>query len=344
MRGLACILLVFYHVVGSDSQEGLQLAGDHPLRIFNFLLQDVRMPMFSFVSGFVFDAVSGTKSELWNNIYKKIRRLMFPYLSTSLVIWFLKEAINQNYLELYQIFYIPYVHLWYLPATLILMTAHLIATYVLKIGQVRTAAILMIATTALYVLMHDAAPTLFAIDGALYLGPYFFTGYIVSHAGRHSATRPHAQGLAAFAVPVLFVALVALHYPIKTGIDAAEDEAVRLLRVLFGLTVCGCFLMWRRDIPALTRLGAHSYPIFLYHIVFTSATRMALHRLAPGMSEFVIIWPCLMLGLLGPLACEWLLLKTPLTALVFLGIARKSPPDEPVPDDDRVAPARSMSG
>jgi uncharacterized membrane protein len=43
LRGIACILLVAYHVIGDTSESGLRLPADHALSFLNGLLADVRM-------------------------------------------------------------------------------------------------------------------------------------------------------------------------------------------------------------------------------------------------------------------------------------------------------------
>ena len=54
LRGLACLLLVGFHVVGVDSAAGLRFADDSLPRLATSLLIHVRMPLFTFLSGFVY--------------------------------------------------------------------------------------------------------------------------------------------------------------------------------------------------------------------------------------------------------------------------------------------------
>jgi peptidoglycan/LPS O-acetylase OafA/YrhL len=53
LRGLACILLVAYHVIGVTPESGLRLH-DGILKNANELLAYIRMPLFTFLSGFVY--------------------------------------------------------------------------------------------------------------------------------------------------------------------------------------------------------------------------------------------------------------------------------------------------
>ena len=54
LRGLACLLLVSYHVIGGDRETGLRLPDEHIAARINDFLALVRMPLFSFLSGMVY--------------------------------------------------------------------------------------------------------------------------------------------------------------------------------------------------------------------------------------------------------------------------------------------------
>ena len=54
LRAMACIALVSFHVIGNSATAGLELPDTHPLHMLNAMLVDMRMPLFSFLSGLVF--------------------------------------------------------------------------------------------------------------------------------------------------------------------------------------------------------------------------------------------------------------------------------------------------
>src|SRR6185503_21212738 len=54
LRGLACVLLVAFHVVGSEPSTGLHAGEGSAYRQFAYLFQHIRMPLFTFLSGFVY--------------------------------------------------------------------------------------------------------------------------------------------------------------------------------------------------------------------------------------------------------------------------------------------------
>ena len=53
LRGLAIVLMVMGHVIGSKSNGGLQVSDDSWYRYFYLTLSPLRMPLFTVISGYV---------------------------------------------------------------------------------------------------------------------------------------------------------------------------------------------------------------------------------------------------------------------------------------------------
>src|SRR3569833_1800989 len=54
LRGLACMLLVAYHVIGSHTASGLQISKETTKQKNTNQNMHLRMPLFTFLSGFVY--------------------------------------------------------------------------------------------------------------------------------------------------------------------------------------------------------------------------------------------------------------------------------------------------
>lgn len=79
LRGLACVMLVLYQMVGADPGRGLQLDGG-PLRVLSDALAAVRMPLFALLAG----AVYGLRPRSGiNALFDKAHRLLLPVLTAS---------------------------------------------------------------------------------------------------------------------------------------------------------------------------------------------------------------------------------------------------------------------
>jgi fucose 4-O-acetylase-like acetyltransferase len=86
IRGLACVLLVAYHVVGSEPSNGLLLA-DGPYRLAADLLAYIRMPLFTFLSGYVY-AWRPFNGYIHSFLRGKVRRLLIPMVVVGSVFVF----------------------------------------------------------------------------------------------------------------------------------------------------------------------------------------------------------------------------------------------------------------
>jgi fucose 4-O-acetylase-like acetyltransferase len=96
MRGIAMLLLVSDHVIGSDPKAGLELDYPHPLRLYADTLIHVRMPLFAFIAGYVFGLKPLTADRYAEFMQGKFRRLFIPgSISPCHVFWFVALVHRQ---------------------------------------------------------------------------------------------------------------------------------------------------------------------------------------------------------------------------------------------------------
>lgn len=327
MRGVACILLVFFHTVGSYSSNGLRLNDDDALRVFNNLLQDLRMPLFSFISGFVFLVVVDSFGDVLRACAKKARRLYIPMVTASVILFFLKDLTNGNGQPFQDLFFKSYEHLWYLQATLVMMFLQIFLVWLTRADGYIVAGFLWIVGSVAYVLFYDKLTDVMSINGACYLSPYFFAGYVTSEKYRAWAVvpAPAADNKRNWlSLAVAGVVLLVVQYPLKTDLFSFPEEAYRLIRIVMGLAVCSTFLVFRATSRWLTWLGSKSYPIYLYHTIFAAAVRQALLFVVPDLSAYYLVLPILLAGLTGPVFVEWLAMRWSLSALLVLGVHKRT--------------------
>jgi surface polysaccharide O-acyltransferase-like enzyme len=114
LRGLACIFLVAYHVVGLNPESGLKLH-DGILKNVNELLAYVRMPLFTFLSGYVY-AWRPYKGNWKTFMNGKIRRLLVPMLFVGTVFAFFQAitpGTNSSITDWRILHLIPVAHFWF---------------------------------------------------------------------------------------------------------------------------------------------------------------------------------------------------------------------------------------
>jgi uncharacterized membrane protein len=118
LRGAACILLVAYHTIGDDPAHGLRVADDSVWRMMTDLFVHLRMPLFSFISGYVLMPVPTGTDTLGPALLKKLRRLGLPLVTVSILFWIATRLIGpQDGIPFTNVFWLPYKHFWFLQAT-----------------------------------------------------------------------------------------------------------------------------------------------------------------------------------------------------------------------------------
>jgi fucose 4-O-acetylase-like acetyltransferase len=288
LRGVACIALVVFHTIGPDKMSGLRVADDHGLRLLSDLLSYLRMPLFAFLSGYVY-AFRPVERGLPEFIAAKARRLLVPMLAVGTLFAILQShtpGTNFSRYEWHLLHIKPVAHYWFLESLFLIFV---LVAFMERWNWLRSKSAFIPAWLAFAALFCiDPLPIYFGMQGAVYLLPFVLTG-IASR--RFAEELP--DGRIIWIAAALFCAL---------ALDAASRNAglpERNSAVALGLGVSGCVLLLRTRIQAewLARLGRYSFSIFLFHSVFSAASRILLSRL----SDFAT-WQLLIAGTLSGLA------------------------------------------
>ncbi len=335
LRGLACIALVTFHVVGNDPRGGMRLPEGHPLVFLMNMLADFRMPLFSFISGFVFWPVVASLPELWRRVRGKARRLLLPMVFVGSLFWATQAGMGIAVPDYPMIFIEPFAHFWFLPATFLLMTAFYLGTWLAGGRHVPVAIGLGLAGAALWTFTAGWSPNLFSSYSAMFLAPFFMAGHLCAHwppmVGRLDRLAAHARLVPA--AILLGLALLALEVWLTSGGVGQGTPARKAISFAAGMTGCLALFILRPGSRLLGLVGAYSYGIFLFHVFFTAGARIGLGLLWPGAPDVVVLVFGLCAGLIGPILVTEAVLRVPAAALLLLGIAprRRRAPLAPQP-------------
>ena len=85
LRGLACLLLVGFHVIGYSTTSGMAVPDDSGWRLFANLFTPLRMPLFAFLSGFVYAYRPVQPGQEGRFARKKLVRLWLPLLTVTTI-------------------------------------------------------------------------------------------------------------------------------------------------------------------------------------------------------------------------------------------------------------------
>lgn len=324
LRALACLALVSFHVVGYTPQSGLGLPYDHQLHRINAVLVDLRMPLFSFISGYVFVVLlpQGSGFWAWDRIIAKARRLLLPMITVATVFWLMRAAMGVAQQDLWTIYVLPYAHFWYLQATMLIMISFIGLVWLTGGRGSQAAMILMIAGFAAWLYMPRAGLDIFAAKQAVRLSGFFAAGYLVAQAGPwvQRVLRKGAQrrlGALMLMLALLCGALTA------QGIWVPDGTARVCLAILVGLGGSIALCLIQPYHVLLASLGRYSYAIYLFHIFFTAGTRDVAGHFVPDLPVALIWTLSVLAGLIGPIYVQRILLRHWACALFGLGLRRK---------------------
>ena len=312
-RGIFCILLVLYHVVVFHVPEGLDLDSTSAWHLIADAFIYIRMPLFAFISGYVYGGrpIVGGEAQF---ILGKMRRLLLPMVVANIAfVLILVHGVHGRAWGLDDLLIIvsPYWNYWFLEALFIIF----IATLVLE--RLRLLAngfgFVIVGAAAIAAQRWIIVPGIFNfnLNGAVYLFPYFLCG-LACVRFRIEGKYFFIAALAVFVSLMLFVVGGSLGYFHLPG-------RISMTSLLLGIS-CAYLLVvqlkWHNEF--LMSIGRSSYAIFLYHIFFTSLTWLLAHsRHVEEINTLVVMLTTG--GIVGPLLADRGIRRFAIARTVFLG-------------------------
>lgn len=236
LKGIAIVCVVLFHMY-----PPLSRSTGHFWSYFRNIIDMVQMPTFMFASGFLY-GFSGSeilsKSDYYAFVKKKFKRLMIPYLTVSLIIFFikylvgffvtLKYPVDQNFWK-YIIFH-PYegfaTFLWFIYVLFIIFLIFPIMKKYLKNSYILFLLILMIYFIPLPGYVY------FNLDLVRTQLVFFYIGYLYA-TNRERSLNIHPKYLCLF-----FTIIFGFLY-IKQAVfwdSLGQFMAYRLTNLLFGIS------------------------------------------------------------------------------------------------------------
>lgn len=319
LRGIACMLLVAYHIIGSNSQVGLMLS-DGLLKEVNDSLIYIRMPLFTFLSGVVY-AIRPFTSDAGNFLAKKIRRLIFPMLTIGTLfaaVQYIAPGSNSSITNWRLIHIMPVAHYWFVES-LFLIFLCVVLCEKLKLFSTPVKYLLVLAFFSI-VYLSPLYFSYFSISGAIYLMPFFLFGMGV----RRFKLENHLSPETGYALGLILVLITILLY--------FNFIPTYSKRTLFGLTIgyLSCIALfsikWKSNI--LAWIGSYSYSIYLFHVFFTAGTRVISLNVGVFNTE-ILFFLSMVIGLIGPIIAERLICMRRVPQIALLGRSVKAIDSKP---------------
>ena len=312
LRGIACILLVAYHVIGSNNNHGLKVS-DGVYRDLNDILAFIRMPLFTFLSGLVY----ANRPFVHNSkkfIIGKVKRLLIPMITVGSIFAIVQSFIpgsNQAVQNWHLLHIIPVGHFWFLEAIfLIFMLIVPLEKFQLLSSKISFTLVFFV-TCLFYV--SNLELRYFSISGFIYLLPFFLAGLATQRFNLSLIISKKIVGL-------ILIILACILITIYIGLIHIKSNRTPLA-LFIGCLSCYSLFSLKFNSHALAKIGIYSYSIYLFHVFFTAGSRIFLSKL--GVTDINILFSLsLFAGVLGPIFFEEVFNKHKLTRLLFLGKSR----------------------
>ena len=328
LRGMAIILVVVGHVIGSKSDGGMKVDDDSFLRHLYFTFCYLRMPLFTVISGWVYAIRPVSAASQASFMFKKSRRLLLPLIFVGGAFWVVQSVVPGTNMSLelssiWRLLVFPFNIYWYLPA---LFWVFLIVSF---IDVFRLAhrfnhwIILLLVSTALLVFRDAMIPktveNYFAFKMVIYLLPFFLFGIGIN---RFNEIIYRSKTILWIVGVIFFLCIVSQQLVWYKLVP--EGYMLHPAGLMIGFT--GAILLFNMKIKIrwLIWLGSFAYTIFLFHTFGTAGGRIFLKVI--GINHDVpIFFASLIMGFIVPIIADYILIRFKLTRMLLLGLSYRKP-------------------
>lgn len=210
LRGIAILLVVIGHVIGSTPEGGMRIDFPSPWRYLYLWIDYIQMPLFTAIAGWVYALKPVKAGSSGTFMKRKAYRLLVP-MAVAATLYFLIQYItpgtNQkgNLADIWRIYVFPYTIYWYLPSLFLMFAAIRMIDankWMDKFGG--WAICLVCAFAGLVVqkifLSNGQIPNLFSFMGAMAQFPYFVAGVGIRRFSKQIITHKTSVALSSLAI------------------------------------------------------------------------------------------------------------------------------------------------
>nr|NQU90023.1 acyltransferase [Bacteroidota bacterium] len=322
LRGLAIILVVVGHVIGSASDGGMKVDDDSFLRHFYFTFKYLRMPLFTVISGWVYALRPARLDNLQSFTLKKVRRILLPMIFVGGAYYIIQNLVpgtnmSHDLASIWKILIFPYTLYWYLPALFwVFVIVSILDAYKL-LERFNQWLLIFILTLALLlfrnIIIPESVENYFAFKMAIYLLPFFIIGIGIKRFNNVFSNKYFIWITGIILVIGLAVQQMAWYNIVHA--DILKKGGLGLLIGVAGVIV---FFRSKLQIKWLVWLGSYAYTIYLFHAFGTAGGRILLKTVGIH-NDVPVFFVSLLVGLFIPVVIEFVLDRFKLTRMLFLG-------------------------
>ena len=337
LRGLALVLMVAGHVIGSDATLGIQVGDGSLWRMSYVALEDLRMPLFTALSGYVYALrpVVG-RPDYPTLVRGKVRRLLVPLLTVGALTFAMQLVVpgvhrRPDPADAWRILVFPFQHLWFLQSIFLIFVLVGLLDAVGALDRLRHwGPVFAVACVLHVVLVLPEDDDVFSINGLARLLPFFLLGMAL-HRFRNVLDQ---RRWLRWSLPVFALMYGVRLTAILTGAEL-PTLAARALSLGVGVAGLVSLLLLRHAVKSATLawLGPFAFGVYLLHVLGAAGARTMLERL--GFEADPLIFAVgLAAGIGLPVLFQLMFGRFAVVSRLILGQKPESRPDQTraVPD------------
>lgn len=323
LRGVAILLMIVYHVIGSDYSGGMKVEYPSIWRYISDCCGYIIVPLYASISGWVYGLKSSTTQKPSQFIVNKFLRLVLPAFSVGTIYFIVQYLtpgtnVKPELLSIWKIYIFPYTVFWFLPSV---FWAIILQYFLDKYNLCNTPkhfVILLIASYGVKLTMElgvlDSVPNLFSFKGMINIYPYILIGLAVSRFKINMHNILNSRAL--ISAPIMLFIFINYLWFFNDGRD------LWLVSSAISPFLIGATLLWiisyHFENDTLAWIGGYSYGIYLFHAFGTAAGRIILTSF--GVSNTLIIFiVSFAISLLSSLVAVAVIKKIRFANFLFLG-------------------------
>lgn len=322
LRGIAILLVVIGHVIGSDGDGGMRVQEDSLLRyIFYTVIDPIQMPMFTIMAGWVYTLKPIKEKAIKPFLLKKVYRLLVPMLvvgSLYFIIQHFTPYTNRkwNLEDIWKLLFFPYTTFWYLYSLFLVFVVVAFLDIYKKLETVSGWLVILGISISVLLLRDIVIPeeslNYFSYKGAIYLLPSFLLGLGLN---RFEGLLKH-NNVKRISLSLLLFCLVIQQLSWFGEIDLVVSKD-NIFGLTIGFTFTIILLKLKLKYNWLIWLGGLSYTIYLFHGFGTAAGRIVSLKLNSNIP--IVFTISLLAGIILPIIIHKILDTSKVTRVLFLG-------------------------
>lgn len=322
LRGIAILLVVAGHVIGSTPAGGMKIDYPSIWRYIYSIIIYIQMPLFTAIAGWVYSIKPVSRNSMPVFLKKKVMRLLLPMITVGtlyfLIQYFTPGTNNKGVLsEIWRIYIFPYTIYWYLPSLFLMFIAIGFIDINNYASTFKSWFICFFISYFLLILfiiniIPESLPNLFSFKGAIYQFPYFLIGVFIYRFKDFLNNKFFITLCLVCTIIGIFMLNLSWFYPVN------KYEIYKAIKVLFITSTLLVIFKIKFENDLFITFGKFAYSIYLFHVFFTGGIRIILLKCGVE-SNGVIFFTTFIIASLAPILIDKIMNRYRILSICMLG-------------------------